>query len=184
MTHEFPINPTTKKRYRGGNVLTLLATAVASTKDLAAGTTRPFSAPGIVGFVSEHDGNLHAVSGVCTHMGCLLRVNAEAGRLDCPCHGTAFDLDGTVVFSQLTPAPPSLVKIGVRRTGDRIEVLVPPGSRRNGRNPTRVTGARIYRRRHGWRDSTPSTCRRAVDLGACLLDDMSPSEAAASVGTC
>ena len=78
------------------------------------------------GFVSEHDGNLHAVSGVCTHMGCLLRVNAEAGRLDCPCHGTAFDLDGTVVFSQLTPAPPSLVKIGVRRTGDRIEVLVPP----------------------------------------------------------
>jgi Rieske Fe-S protein len=62
---------------------------------------------------------------VCTHLGCLLRTNAEAGRLDCPCHRTSFAPDGTVEFSQLSPAPRPLPTIGVRNRAGAVEVFVP-----------------------------------------------------------
>ena len=37
-----------------------------------------------------------ALSGVCTHLGCVLKPNIDSGSLDCPCHRTAFGLDGSV----------------------------------------------------------------------------------------
>ena len=42
-------------------------------------------------------GELHAVSAVCTHMGCLVRFNGAERTWDCPCHGSRFDVDGTVL---------------------------------------------------------------------------------------
>jgi nitrite reductase/ring-hydroxylating ferredoxin subunit len=99
--------------------------AVASAAELAQGTAKRFATPGSVGFVSEHAGELLAVSGVCTHLGCLLQQNNAAGRLDCPCHRTSFALDGQVVFSQLKDQPAPLPTLTVRRQGDTIEVLLP-----------------------------------------------------------
>jgi glycine/D-amino acid oxidase-like deaminating enzyme/nitrite reductase/ring-hydroxylating ferredoxin subunit len=43
------------------------------------------------------DGTLHAVSLRCTHLGCLLRFNAAERSWDCPCHGSRFAVDGTVL---------------------------------------------------------------------------------------
>jgi len=37
------------------------------------------------------------VSKVCTHMGCLLTLDKTNKKLNCPCHGSKFDLNGTVV---------------------------------------------------------------------------------------
>jgi glycine/D-amino acid oxidase-like deaminating enzyme/nitrite reductase/ring-hydroxylating ferredoxin subunit len=45
----------------------------------------------------DGDGNLHAVSATCTHEGCLVRFNRAQRSWDCPCHGSRFAPDGTVL---------------------------------------------------------------------------------------
>jgi glycine/D-amino acid oxidase-like deaminating enzyme/nitrite reductase/ring-hydroxylating ferredoxin subunit len=52
---------------------------------------------GKVGVYREPDGTLHAVSLRCTHLGCLLRFNGAERSWDCPCHGSRFDVDGSVL---------------------------------------------------------------------------------------
>ncbi|MDQ6782053.1 MAG: Rieske (2Fe-2S) protein [Actinomycetota bacterium] len=99
---------------------------VAMHADVAPGTPQRFATSKVVGFVTAQRGELVAVSGVCTHMGCLLRANAAAGRLDCPCHRTSFGPDGAVLFSQLETQPAALPKIGVRTRNNAVEVFIPP----------------------------------------------------------
>jgi Rieske Fe-S protein len=41
-------------------------------------------------------GRLHALSPVCTHMGCIVRWNAAERSWDCPCHGGRFSALGDV----------------------------------------------------------------------------------------
>ena len=43
------------------------------------------------------DGALTSVSPLCTHMGCHVRWNTAERSWDCPCHGSRFAVDGTVV---------------------------------------------------------------------------------------
>ena len=45
----------------------------------------------------DERGDLHAVSPVCTHMGCLVGWNNAERTWDCPCHGSRFAIDGTVI---------------------------------------------------------------------------------------
>ncbi|WP_232688734.1 FAD-dependent oxidoreductase [Halobacterium zhouii] len=45
----------------------------------------------------DDDGEVHAVSAVCTHMGCLVHWNDAHRTWDCPCHGSRFDHDGSVI---------------------------------------------------------------------------------------
>jgi glycine/D-amino acid oxidase-like deaminating enzyme/nitrite reductase/ring-hydroxylating ferredoxin subunit len=49
------------------------------------------------GVFCDEDGALHAVSVRCTHLGCLVRFNAAERSWDCPCHGSRFDIDGSVL---------------------------------------------------------------------------------------
>lgn len=49
------------------------------------------------GVYRDPDGGLHAVSMRCTHLGCLVRFNAAEVSWDCACHGSRFDVDGTVL---------------------------------------------------------------------------------------
>src|SRR5688500_1504261 len=38
---------------------------------------------------------IHVVSAVCTHEGCIIRkLDAASGAMVCPCHGSAFEIDG------------------------------------------------------------------------------------------
>lgn len=43
------------------------------------------------------DGELFAVSAVCTHLGCKVHWNSVETSWDCPCHGSRFRPDGTVI---------------------------------------------------------------------------------------
>ena len=45
----------------------------------------------------DESGEPHAVSAVCTHLGCLVRWNPAERSWDCPCHGSRFDVDGRVL---------------------------------------------------------------------------------------
>ncbi|WP_436930860.1 FAD-dependent oxidoreductase [Halosimplex halobium] len=60
----------------------------------------------------DEDGAVHAVSAVCPHMGCLVSWNDGERSWDCPCHGSRFDVDGSVLD---TPAVDDLdpVDLGV-----------------------------------------------------------------------
>jgi glycine/D-amino acid oxidase-like deaminating enzyme/nitrite reductase/ring-hydroxylating ferredoxin subunit len=42
-------------------------------------------------------GAVHAVSAVCTHLGCQVKWNQAERSWDCPCHGSRFDVSGRVI---------------------------------------------------------------------------------------
>jgi glycine/D-amino acid oxidase-like deaminating enzyme/nitrite reductase/ring-hydroxylating ferredoxin subunit len=50
-----------------------------------------------VGVHRDDDGELHAVSLRCTHLGCLVHWNGAERSWDCPCHGSRFGIDGEVL---------------------------------------------------------------------------------------
>jgi glycine/D-amino acid oxidase-like deaminating enzyme/nitrite reductase/ring-hydroxylating ferredoxin subunit len=52
-----------------------------------------------VGVYCDENGEYHAVSAVCPHMGCHVEWNDGERSWDCPCHGSRFDFDGTVLHA-------------------------------------------------------------------------------------
>jgi nitrite reductase/ring-hydroxylating ferredoxin subunit len=73
-------------------------------EDIAPGEAAVLRASGVArtGVFRDDDGALHAVSIRCTHLGCLLRFNDAERSWDCPCHGSRFDVDGTVLAGPAT----------------------------------------------------------------------------------
>jgi cytochrome b6-f complex iron-sulfur subunit len=55
---------------------------------------------------------VYAISNVCTHLGCI--VKASDTGFDCPCHGSKFAKDGSVLKG---PAPKGLPWIEVKHLG-------------------------------------------------------------------
>ncbi len=50
----------------------------------------------------DESGLLNAVSATCTHLGCLVSFNDEERTWDCPCHGSRFATDGSVIQGPAT----------------------------------------------------------------------------------
>jgi len=55
------------------------------------------------------DGRIHRLSATCTHLGCTVHFNELEKSWDCPCHGSRFDIDGSVLTG---PAVGALARIG------------------------------------------------------------------------
>jgi Rieske Fe-S protein len=59
------------------------------------------NSPGDLAFggfaVKDAEGKVHVLAINCSHLGCSVALNQNAGSFDCPCHGSRFHLDGTVL---------------------------------------------------------------------------------------
>ena len=99
---------------------------VASPGSVQPGDVARFATASTVGFVVNDGRHLSAVSGVCTHQGCLLQHNASQNRLECPCHRAAFALTGEVLYHMFPEPLAPLPRLPVRERDGEIEVLNPP----------------------------------------------------------
>jgi cytochrome b6-f complex iron-sulfur subunit len=70
----------------------------------------PFLPPGRSVAIFRDAQGVFAVSRVCTHLGCLVKVGSDG--FQCPCHGSRFAPDGSVVKG---PAPKALSWLAVAR---------------------------------------------------------------------
>jgi len=61
-------------------------------------------------------GVFKGLSSTCTHAGCTVNAIAD-GTIDCPCHGSKFNLDGTVAHG---PATKPLAAKAITVQGDSI----------------------------------------------------------------
>lgn len=103
-------------------------TTVARSTDLPEGSSTRFDLGTVTGFVSRTDNQVRAVSGICTHLGCRLNLDAPARTLNCPCHGASFSVTGAVVRHHLPLPLPPLPRIEVREIDGVVQVFAPPGS--------------------------------------------------------
>jgi len=63
---------------------------------------------------------IYALSSVCTHLGCITIWQEEQKRFKCPCHGSAFYMDG---INYEGPAPRPLERYAIRIADDgQLEV--------------------------------------------------------------
>jgi Rieske Fe-S protein len=65
------------------------------------------------------DGPIKAFSTVCPHLGCGVDFDEKAGKFACPCHASAFDLDGRCLFG---PSPRGLDELDTRVEGRDVLV--------------------------------------------------------------
>ena len=73
------------------------------------------------GFVVKHDGKIDVFAINCSHLGCSVALNQPAGSFDCPCHGSRFHLDGTVLHG---PAPVPLSHLTWKQGKDPSTIQV------------------------------------------------------------
>jgi cytochrome b6-f complex iron-sulfur subunit len=69
--------------------------------------------------VVRTENDVHALSAVCTHLGCIVKWEKATQRLICPCHVATFDLRGNVTGG---PAPSPLLSIEAKISGEQIVI--------------------------------------------------------------
>lgn len=65
----------------------------------------------------DENGKLHIVDPTCTHMGCELSWNSAEKSWDCPCHGSRYALNGTILEG------PTVTPLNVYKDANSIEKL-------------------------------------------------------------
>lgn len=48
-------------------------------------------------FIRDSEDSVHVLDPICTHKGCTVEYNKDKQRIVCPCHGSNYALDGTVL---------------------------------------------------------------------------------------
>ena len=97
--------------------------AVATLAEVTPGKIKQFSAGGLQGVMFTLDGEIRALSAVCTHQGCALVPEAAQSKLVCPAHPMSFSLSGAANPGDYRLN--TLPSIQTRVNLDSVEVLVP-----------------------------------------------------------
>jgi nitrite reductase/ring-hydroxylating ferredoxin subunit len=103
-----------------------LPTGIAAT-DLEPGQPRKAMVAGTPVMLVRHADGVHALHDRCSHRGCSLSDGEVEGEIvECPCHGSRFDLrDGSVERGPATVDQPAFT---TRQSGDSIELRLPAES--------------------------------------------------------
>lgn len=79
-------------------------------------------------YIVRTEQGFYAVSAICTHLGCITAWHPEHNLIECPCHGSKFERDGTRVAGP-APRPLPHFSITLTTTGellvDKLEVIKP-----------------------------------------------------------
>jgi Rieske Fe-S protein len=67
------------------------------------------------GFAVKNQGKVVVFAINCSHLGCSIALNTQDKTFDCPCHGSRFHLDGTVLRG---PAPVPLSHLTWKQGAD------------------------------------------------------------------
>ena len=76
------------------------------------GSGQAFAPAGRSVAIFKESAGIYAISTVCTHLGCIVKPT-DTG-FDCPCHGSKFAKDGSVIKG---PAPKALPWLEVKHLG-------------------------------------------------------------------
>ena len=95
------------------------ANALAATSDIPVGGGKIFTGPKVV--VTQPTANeFKAFSAVCTHMGCIVS-QVSNGTIDCPCHGSQYNITTGAVVAGPAPMPLPAEQIKVSGGGIFLE---------------------------------------------------------------
>jgi cytochrome b6-f complex iron-sulfur subunit len=82
--------------------------------------------------VRSPEGPFHALSAVCTHLGCLTKYRTKERDIACPCHGSSFNATDGLVRSGPAPSPLHNLKLTLSERNElwvNRNVIVKPGTR-------------------------------------------------------
>ncbi len=91
--------------------------------DFPAGSVTPVEA-GRFYLVRTHDGGFMAIYRRCTHLGCAVPYDPATEQFVCPCHGSAFTMDGDV----LNPPAPRPLDLFALSINEDDEIIVDTSS--------------------------------------------------------
>lgn len=104
-------------------------TRLCATDDVPVGAMRAFTVPGthLPGILIRLDATTwRAYEQKCTHLSCAVYYTAQEGRIVCPCHNGAFDVQTGAVLQGPPPRPLRRFEIVVR--GADVVLVGPPAS--------------------------------------------------------
>jgi len=73
-------------------------------------------------FIRDTETTVKALSPICTHQKCVVAYNPAHKRIECPCHGSAYDLEGKVLSG---PAPAPLQTFPAEITEEKVIIDLP-----------------------------------------------------------
>lgn len=87
--------------------------AVGAAADLPVGKGQVYSVANKPVLVVHAADGFHALSAVCTHLGCIVYWDEQRSAIACPCHAALFNINGGVI-SGPPPAPLQAYQVQVK----------------------------------------------------------------------
>ncbi|HEX7475179.1 MAG TPA: non-heme iron oxygenase ferredoxin subunit [Dehalococcoidales bacterium] len=99
-----------------------METRIAATKDVPAGQMLGIEHQDQSIVVANVDGKFYAIGNICTHMECMLSDGILTGeKVECPCHGSTFDVRTGAVLKGPADEPEPVFKLTIE--GEQILLI-------------------------------------------------------------